>query len=381
MKIPQIVIFLSVVLSVYFLVNTFIYVQTKTIFSFSNIGIWLKVIFWLLVLSYPIGRILEGFASGSLSSVLIKMGSIWLGAMLYLFLTFLLVLIIRFTNSLFNITDYLDFKNHLNYKQIAAIGVYAITALVLIAGHINAISPKVSRVTINTDKNIGSSSLRIVAVSDIHLGTIIGKNQLNKLVILINEQKPDVVLLAGDIFDEDIAPVVNGGMGVLFEQIKSKYGTYAVTGNHEYFGKFEAKIDYLKQHKVNVLRDSSVLVDNFYVIGREDRQSNYALSRTRKTIEELVDSLDKSKLMILLDHQPYNLNEAQESGIDIQLSGHTHHGQMWPFNYATQGIFEVSRGYHIKGNTHYYVSTGFGTWGPRVRIGNRPEIVVIEVKQ
>ena len=122
--------------------------------------------------------------------------------MLYLFLAFLLLLIVRFTNSLFNITDYLDFKNHLDYRQIAIIGVYSFTALVLIAGHINAISPKVSRLTINTDKNIGDSSLRIVAVSDIHLGTIIGKNQLNKLVNLINEQKPDVVLLAGDIFED-----------------------------------------------------------------------------------------------------------------------------------------------------------------------------------
>jgi hypothetical protein len=115
------------------------------------------------------------------------------------------------------------------------------------------------------------------------------------------------------------------------------------------------------------------------VIGREDRQSNYALKRTRKTIEELVDGLDKSKFMIILDHQPYYLNEAQENGIDLQISGHTHHGQMWPFNFATQGIFEVSKGYLKKGNTNYYVSSGFGTWGPRVRIGNRPEIVVIDI--
>jgi len=375
------IIFLAIVLSVYFLVNTFIYVQSRPVFSLSNVGIWLKVIFWLLVLSYPIGRTLEGFASGAVSSFLIKMGSIWLGAMLYLFLTFLVLLIIRFTNSLFDFTDYLDFKNHLHYKQIAVIAVYSITFVVLVIGHINAISPKISKVSIKTEKNIDDSGLRIVAVSDIHLGTIIGKNQLNKLVNLINEQKPDIVLFAGDIFDEDIAPVVNGGMGKLFEHIDSKYGIYAVTGNHEYFGRFEAKIDYLKQHKVNVLRDSSALVDNFYVIGREDRQSNYALNRTRKTIEELVDSLDKSKFMILLDHQPYHLSEAQENGIDLQISGHTHHGQMWPFNFATQGIFEISKGYLKKGNTNYYVSTGFGTWGPRVRIGNRPEIVVIDIKR
>ncbi|MGE0076673.1 MAG: metallophosphoesterase [Bacteroidales bacterium] len=379
MKIPQIAIFITIVLSIYFLVNSFIYVQTKPVFSIATFGIWLKVAFWLLVLSYPLGRVLEGIFDGNIFSILVKIGSIWLGAMLYLFIIFLILLIVRFSNNLFNYSEYLDFKSHLNYKQIAVFVVYTITTLVLIAGHINAINPKVSKVNIKTNKISDDNGLRIVAVSDIHLGTIIGKKRLSKLVNLINEQKPDIVLLAGDIFDEDIAPVVNGGMGKLFEDINSKYGIYAVTGNHEYFGNFEAKIAYLKQHKVNVLRDSSALIDNFYVIGRDDRQSNAALKRNRKTIEELVNGLDKSKFMILLDHQPYHLNEAQENGIDLQLSGHTHDGQMWPFNYATQGIFEVSKGYLKKGNTHYYVSTGFGTWGPRVRIGNRPEIVVIDL--
>lgn len=373
-------IFLSVVLTVYFLVNTFIYVQTRPIFSIPTIGIWLRLLFLVLVAAYPLGRLVEAFASGILSATLIKLGSIWLGAMLYLFLILVLLLIARLTNSLLGITDYLDFKNHANYKQIAIAGVYSITAVILILGHINATSPKVSRVAIHSGKKLDKSVLRIVAVSDIHLGTIIGKNQLKKLVILVNKQEPDIVLLAGDIFDEDIAPVVNGGMGTLLEQIQAKYGVYAVTGNHEYFGKFDAKIDYLKQHKVNVLRDSVAQIGSLYVIGREDRQSNRALDQTRKTIRELADSLDKSKLMILLDHQPYNLNEAQENGIDLQISGHTHHGQLWPFNYATKAIFEVSKGYYQKGNTHYYVSTGFGTWGPRIRIGNRPEIVVIEVR-
>jgi predicted MPP superfamily phosphohydrolase len=99
----------------------------------------------------------------------------------------------------------------------------------------------------------------------------------------------------------------------------------------------------------------------------------------RKPIEQLVENIDKNLFTIMLDHQPYNLNEAVENGIDLQISGHTHHGQMFPLNLITKSIFEVSRGYKQIENTHIYVSTGFGTWGPPVRVGNRPEIVVIEV--
>ncbi len=102
---------------------------------------------------------------------------------------------------------------------------------------------------------------------------------------------------------------------------------------------------------------------------------------SRKSVEELIKGIDKQMPIIMMDHEPSSIAETVAAKVDLSLSGHTHHGQMWPFNYATQGIFEVSRGYHIKGNTHYYVSTGFGTWGPRVRIGNRPEIVVIDIKR
>jgi predicted MPP superfamily phosphohydrolase len=99
----------------------------------------------------------------------------------------------------------------------------------------------------------------------------------------------------------------------------------------------------------------------------------------RKSLDTLVSGIDKSRFTVLLDHQPYNLNDAVENGIDLQISGHTHHGQMFPFNFITKAIFEVSRGYKQIENTHFYVSTGFGTWGPPIRVGNRPEIVVFNI--
>ncbi|HDP74761.1 MAG TPA: metallophosphoesterase, partial [Bacteroidales bacterium] len=165
-----------------------------------------------------------------------------------------------------------------------------------------------------------------------------------------------------------------------FERINAKYGVFAVTGNHEFFSNHQAKIEYLQNHGVNVLNDAVVTLANINIVGRYDRQSNYALGQTRKSLSELMLNIDKSRFTIVLDHQPFNLNESVESRADLQLSGHTHHGQMWPFNYITKAVYEVSMGYTKKEDTHFYVSPGYGTWGPRVRLGNRPEIVVIKVK-
>ena len=197
------------------------------------------------------------------------------------------------------------------------------------------------------------------------------------MVEKINSQNPDIVLLAGDVFDEDITSVINNGLGKYFERIKSRVGIYAIPGNHEYFGNIEQKLSYLKTHGVIVLRDSTLLIDNsFYLVGRDDHSQGCK----RKHISKLLLSIDSTKPIILLDHQPFKLNESAENGIDLQISGHTHNGQLWPFNYLTKAIFELSNGYKKIKNTHFIVSNGYGTWGPPMRLGNRPEILVIDLE-
>lgn len=377
MKIPQIIIFLSIVLGIYAFVNLYLYYQTKPLFSLTSVGTGIKFVFWIVVLSYPLGRILEAIAGGYLPTLLVKVGSIWLAFMLYLTLLFLLF---QITASIATWMFKIDIKNTLEWHRLVVGIIYSTALTIIIAGYINAINPKVNKFEIKTTKPIPDRGLTIVMVSDIHLGTIIGKNDLAKLTEKINTQNPDIVLLVGDIFDEDIAPVVNGQMGKLFEQIKAKYGAFAVTGNHEFLSNHQAKIEYLQKHGIRVLNDTTVTVSNINIVGRYDRQSNYALRQARKSLQELTKGVDKSSFTIVLDHQPFNLNESFEVGADLQLSGHTHHGQMWPLNYITQAVFEVSMGYKKKGETHIYVSPGYGTWGPRVRLGNRPEIAVIKVK-
>ncbi len=158
-------------------------------------------------------------------------------------------------------------------------------------------------------------------------------------------------------------------------------GIYAITGNHEYIGGVSRAVKYIESLKIKLLRDTAVEVNGkLILIGREDRDIKRFKGLQRKNLKDILAGVDLSKPLILLDHQPFNLQEAANYNIDLQLSGHTHAGQLWPFTYLTKAIYELDWGYKVKGNTHYYVSSGYGTWGPPVRIGSKPEIVIITLK-
>lgn len=375
-------IFFSIVLIVTIGVNYYIYRRTNPIFAFAGgYELALRLLFWAIALSYPIGRFLERVVPSGAAELVAKIGSFWLAAMLYLTLMFLLFDLLKLMHSWTGFPSFLSAKDSISFLRKISVGIYATTAIIIFAGYLNAIYPKVSSVTIKTDKSLnGNAMLKIAAASDIHLGTIISNGRLERFVRMMNEQKPDIILLAGDIFDEDLGPVIKNNMGDQLKQLSAPLGVYAITGNHEYIGGVDAAIKYLEDHGITVIRDSVVTPQGkLNVVGRDDRQAKMMGGNMRKPIEHMVVNIDNNLFTIMLDHQPYNLNEAVENGIDLQISGHTHHGQLFPLNLITKAMFEVSRGYKMIENSHIYVSTGFGTWGPPVRVGNRPEMVVFEV--
>lgn len=375
-------IFFSMVLVVLVLVNFYLYKHTRPIFA---IGEWyrptLKALFFFLVISYPLGRFLERAIPSATSELIAKIGAFWLGAMLYLTLFFLLFDLVKLLYTWTGFPAFLSAKDTITFQRKISVGIYAATALILLAGYINALYPRVSQISIKSSKPLnGFSSIKIAAASDIHLGSIISNGRLERFVRMMNEQKPDIILLAGDIFDEDLGPVIQKDMGKLLSQLSAPLGVYAITGNHEYIGGVEQAVKYLEEHNIIVIRDTVFTPKGILnIVGRDDKQSKVMGGNPRQELVNIVENIDKHLFTILLDHQPYNLNEGVENGIDLQISGHTHHGQMFPFNLITSAIFEVSRGYKQIENTHIYVSTGFGTWGPPVRVGNRPEIVVFEI--
>ncbi len=342
---------------------------------------WFILFMTLMFVAYIFGRSLEKVWYHSIAITLHWIGALWFAAMLYITLMLLLTDLLRVANYFIPFIHIINKGSIVVLKLKLFVIISSLSGLIILFGHINTRYPKTSRLDLSIPKYAGNlQSLRIVAASDIHLGTIIGPRKTSRLVKMINELNPDIILFAGDILDEDVKPVIKQNLGNCLQQLKAPLGVFTCTGNHEYIGGGEASVNYLEKNGIKVLRDTAISINNnFYLIGREDLHKRWSSGTARLTLQELMADIDHSKPIILLDHQPYNLEEAAKANIDLQLSGHTHHGQLWPFGYITNRIFELSRGYMKKENTNFYVSTGFGTWGPPVRTGNRPEIILINL--
>jgi hypothetical protein len=377
----RMMIFLIVVITINLLVNLYIFSRTRVIFPEGNAVWWIAaVLFWLIAFSYVIGRFAERTGLVWLAEPMIKIGSYWLGAMVYLSLLFLLVDIFRGLNGLFHFTEFLRFNWMSSKGKTTILMVYSITAIVLIAGYLNVKIPIVRKQSVQLNKPVPGGIQNVVLVSDIHLGMMISNGKLIKLVDLVNRQNADLVLLAGDVFDEDLGPVIQNNMGDLLKNLRAKHGVYAILGNHEFYGNANAAQKYLENHNITVLRDSAVtLPDGITIVGREDITGETMNGKPRKSIEKLLVGIDTEKPVFMLDHQPYKLKEVASQKIDLQVSGHTHHGQLWPFNYITGALYEISRGYGKINDTHFYVSSGYGTWGPPIRTNSRSEIIVLEI--
>lgn len=224
--------------------------------------------------------------------------------------------------------------------------------------------------------------LRIALVSDTHLGAINGRRQLRQMVEMVNQLNPDLVLHAGDLIDDEVQSFMEEGMIEELKRLQPKLGTYLILGNHDYPAGYTKEYrELLASGGVQLLLDEWVKVDDsFYIIGRDDWSGQSRWGRPRKPLTEILEGADPSLPLILMDHQPNRLNEAQAAGIDLMVCGHTHRGQMFPNQFVTRRVFEIDWGYLKKGALHVIVSLGFGTWGPPVRIGNRPEVVSIRVR-
>lgn len=383
MKTTQFLIFLSIVLVVYGAVNFYIFIRgMHAIPPGSAWRTWFSMIFWVLASAFILARVLERTYPCMLTGIITWVGSFWLGFMLFFFLVVVLIDLARIFDSFLHFFPPVFYTHLPSVKVITLLTVLGLSVLFVTVGFINARIPRIKELNITISKpNATPAELTIVMASDIHLGTIIASRKVNRLVEKINEMDPDLVLLAGDIVDEDLAPVINNNLGESLSRIKSPLGVYGITGNHEYIGGVGPAVEYLENHRIRMLRDTAVFVDNyFYLVGRDDRDKPRFTGKPRKDLEEIMLTVDTGFPVILMDHQPFDLARHARMGIDLQLSGHTHHGQLWPFNYITDAIYEISWGYKQIGTTHFYVSSGYGTWGPPLRLGNRPEIVKIKLR-
>lgn len=267
----------------------------------------------------------------------------------------------------------------LGWTTVALLGIF------LLRGSYNAWSPVVRKYEVTVAKKPEPGAPRkytIAVASDIHLGNIVGNRYLAKLTGLLNGLKPDLTLLVGDVLDDSIEPFLRNKMSDEMKKLSAKYGVFAVLGNHEYYGgHVERYVKEMSEIGIPVLRDEVVSVAGgaIYIAGRKDLTAVRMDPEGRLSVSDLLTQLDHTKPIVLLDHQPYAFDKAQEAGADLLLCGHTHRGQFAPNHFITKRLFELDWGYMLKEKMHVIVSSGFGSWGPPIRLASRSEVIHIEL--
>jgi hypothetical protein len=373
------VVFFATVLTIYSLVNFYVFYKGyKALDILQSHTMLYSTTAFIVAFLFIIAKVLESKHSSILTDVLNIVGGFWLAFMLYGFLFFLLSDIILL---ILKVPGLIQGENILHYKKWSFIIIVSVSTVLIIAGFINALIPVTKEYNITINKPAGSvKTLRIAAVSDIHLGSIIRKRSLRKMSQIITDLKPDLILLLGDIIDGEIGPVLRGDLLQYFTYPKTRDGLYAITGNHEFIGGAARTIPYIESKGIKILKDEMVILEGgIQLLGRIDRDSFRFYRKERMPLSELMVQVDSTRPLILLDHQPFHLDESAKYGIDLELSGHTHNGQIWPLNYVTGMIYELSYGYLKKMNSNFIVSSGYGLWGPRVRSGSRSEVLLINL--
>ena len=282
------------------------------------------------------------------------------------------------------------------FSNVGTAVVGAVCAVIIttvsIYGMINAGNIQTTKYDISIDKKAGKlDSLNVVLIADLHLGYNIGCRHMEKMVDKINAQNPDLVVVAGDIFDNEYEALENPDrLAAILRGIQSKYGVYACYGNHDIqekilagftFGGKEKKEssvkmdEFLEKSGITLLRDEYVLIDDsFYLYGRPDYERPGRGIDERKSPQEITEDLDLSLPVLVIDHEPRELQELADAGVDADLCGHTHDGQLFPGNLTIKLMWENACGYLKKGDMHSIVTSGVGLFGPNMRVGTKSEI-------
>ena len=325
-----------------------------------------KLVVLLLMLAALCCMVFQ-FKSDSLplgmATAMYEIGNSWLVIMFYLLMAFLVLDIGRLVH--------LVPATWLRDNAVTSAVLTGLMLVTFIGGNIHYHNKQRQEVNLTTDKPL-ERPLKIVMVSDLHAGFHNRRAEIGRWVNMINAEQADLILIAGDMIDGNVRPLK--AQGTVEELQRLNAPTVACLGNHEYITGLDKSLELLSHTGIHILRDSTMTIGNVTIAGRDDRSN-----RRRKSVEQLMNGIDRSTYIIMLDHQPYHLEEAEQNGVDLQLSGHTHRGQVWPLNWVTKKMYECDYGQWQHGKTDYYVSSGLGIWGGKFRIGTDSEYVVINV--
>ena len=363
----------------------------------KRLDFWLKHFSWsMFLLTIFIGLAFILPEDNFLRRPLFKIGAYWLGISLYLILYVALIDLLRWIYSKVFKDKYNDFYA----RTICALLIIVLTGVTSIYGIINAKIVRTTEYEITINKDGGNfKEMTIAMFGDPQFGYNIGEYHLKQAVDIINKNDVDIVCVAGDIFDNQYSAIKNPDKLIdLFNQIKSKYGMYAVLGNHDVEepilcgftfndddieNKLASKemLDFIKKSGMVLLYDENVIInDSVNLYGRADQERPNLGNITRKESGDIFKEVDTTKPLFVLDHEPREYDELEKAGVDLMMAGHTHDGQLWPTKIATDIIWENAYGLWVKNAFHAITTSGLGLFGPNMRVGTIAEVCIIHVK-
>lgn len=361
----------ELVLSLPFAIYT--YVRVLRLSARTSTRLFLTAGFAILLAGFPVAETLSHRGAGGWGKIVMIVGYDALPLLLYLVLTVVASDIAIAAARLFGILSR-DAVGRPRFRQVRLAVALVVPVLVVAAGIANYHHLRVREYTVEVPRRSSpAKELTIAFAADLHLGAITAGHFMERFVAKVNAAAPDIVLIGGDVLEGDRRGEDTGRFEAQFRRLRARYGVYAAPGNHEGHG--GRRTDLFERAGITMLEDAVVKIDDaIYLAGRND-----AHSRNRKPVADLLRDTPRDLPVVLLDHRPTDLENIARAGVDIQLSGHTHHGQLFPINWITDREYELSWGHIVKGRTQVFVTSGVQLWGPPVRTAGSSEILLVRV--
>jgi predicted MPP superfamily phosphohydrolase len=334
-----------------------------------------SIAFLVLVAAFPLTEILLHEENSRFTLPFLKIGFYTMPYMLYLFILVLIFDLFLLFHLIFNWLPS-GFLKRDKFRKYGALTCIVLPSLVVIYGIFNFNRIQLSEYNIEIPARSSSiQQLKIAFASDFHIGDLTRLSFIERFIDKMNHVQPDLILFGGDMLEGDRDELKTVKIEALFRNLRAQYGIYGVYGNHEHHQEYSS-VSFFDQAGITILQDTFLLVDSsFYLVGRNDSRNG-----NRDNIENLTHLLKKDFPVLLIDHRPTDLEAVRQTHVDLQLSGHTHHGQLFPFNLITSKIYELSWGHQKIADTHFFVSSGIQLWGPPVRTIGKSEIMVIKIR-
>jgi uncharacterized protein len=366
--------FHTIITLAYIIPNIYVFVRIGQLFINKGYRIKYTLIYLLIALIYPASNLISEGDGGVLTDLLSAVASYILPFYLYLFLFVLGFDILLLVNRIFKLIPSEKLKTT-RFKLTGLSGILLLSAGVVVAGIINFNTIRTSEYKIDIPaRSSDIKSLRIAFVADFHINRRIGIRFVERFSQRIKLINPDLLIFGGDIVEGDRDDGDLTTYAQILKALKPRLGAYGVLGNHEHYAGQE-KGDFFDKAGIMILSDTNLIVNNeFNLAGRNDQHI-----RTRKPIGMILKSVTDSLPVILIDHRPTEIDSISKTQVDVQLSGHTHNGQLFPINLITEKVYVLSYGHRKIGDTHFFVTSGIRLWGPPVRTTGKSEIMVIDI--